>query len=275
MYPISNNRPSFIFSPQTPAAVPAASLPSTQLLGNGRESSAPILSPLSRQLSECAGRAAIRDNTLTREEMKDVAKRVLGQLRSDRFTQADTSKIFCRSSGDDPALIERDRQAALYSISAVHGQNNAPNPFAGLSREELVLIVYDETDTFTTNEKYAALRGVHQIELAARQAFGHRSQTGAFKDYPYLFHAEPLMHYRSLSLVEQAQYSDDYEDMLVADVVRTWAEKPSKDPERIRTLFEILAGKLSADDDRPQPPEVRESESAGLSDSEPSVKTNS
>ncbi|MDF2641359.1 MAG: hypothetical protein K0R45_631 [Pseudomonas sp.] len=272
---INNNSAALSPSPKVVRPAPVGPVTKVAVSDNTLDASEPVISTLSRQLSDAAERAAVRDKMLTREEMKDLAGRLLAQLSSERYTQADMSKVFQRSSKDDPALIERDRQAVLFNMSAMRGENSVPNPFSGLSREQLVLIAYDETSTFTTNERHSAWRGISAIEYASRVDVIRRQTAGLLDEQPHLFYLEHLLHYRSLPLIEQAQYPDDYEDMLVADVVRTWTEKPSKDPERIRTLFEILAGQLKADDERPRTPDVSEPESASQSDSEPPIRTSS
>ncbi|KPY47973.1 Uncharacterized protein ALO49_01461 [Pseudomonas savastanoi pv. retacarpa] len=52
---------------------------------------------------------------------------------------------------DDPALLERAMQATSFSNGA------GKNPFAGLSQDQLRLIIYDEGGDFTINERNAAL----------------------------------------------------------------------------------------------------------------------
>lgn len=128
-----------------------------------------------------------------------------------------------------------------YNISVIHRENNVRSPFSELSREQLVLIAYDEGNTSTINERYAALRGANEYEQRLRSDFGRRSQEGFFNHHPYLFYAEPLAQYRSIPLIEQVQYPDDYESYLETRMLEAWTEKPPTDSKEFQTLFEILA----------------------------------
>ena len=202
---------------------------------------APKISTFARQLSECAERAAVRDKTLSRDALRDLADRLRGELRSDRYTNGDVSKVFDRIPSTDPKLVARDQQAVRYNISVIYRENNVPSPFSELSRQELVLIAYDEGNTFTVNERYAALRGANEYEQRLRSDFGRRSQAGFFNHHPYLFYAEPLAQYRSIPLIEQVQYPDDYESSLETRMLEAWAEKPPTDSKEFKTLFETIA----------------------------------
>lgn len=201
---------------------------------------------MARQLSECAERAAVRDKTLSRDALRDLASRVNGELRSDRYTRGDASRIFDRMPPEDPELVARDQQAVKYNISLIYRENNAHSPFPELSREELVLIAYDESNTFTFNERYAALRGANEYEQRLRSDFGRRCQEGVYNQYPCLFYAEPLAQYRSIPLIEQVQYPDDYEASLETRMLEAWTEKPPTEARDFLILFEILAQVLRA-----------------------------
>lgn len=56
---------------------------------------------------------------------------------------------------DDLELLARAKQAT----SLVNGSGS--NPFKGMSRDQLALIAYDDSGTFTVNEQRAALGKKH------------------------------------------------------------------------------------------------------------------
>lgn len=202
---------------------------------------APKISTLARQLSECAERAAVRDKTLSREELGNLASRLHDQLSSGRYVGGNIPKMLARSNADDPELLHRDHQAVLYNVNSMFGDKSLQSPFHGLSRQDMVLILYDESDTFTINERYAAFLGANQLEQNFRENYCRRNFEGAFNEHPFLGYAEPLMHYRSLPLIEQARYPEDYEARLESWMLEAWAEKPATDSKEFKTLFETIA----------------------------------
>ncbi len=58
---------------------------------------------------------------------------------------------------EDPERLELAKRAAAYN-DAIRSTppGTAPNPFAGVSRDELTSIIYDDTGTYTLSERYAA-----------------------------------------------------------------------------------------------------------------------
>jgi hypothetical protein len=251
MYPVSNMNSAPVLLSKVASTAALEETRDLPPLVKSAESSAPKISALARQLSECAERAAVRDKSLSRDALRELASRLSGQLSCTRYTRGDVAKVFARSSTDTPELVERDRQAVHFNISAIYRENTVPSPFAGLSREELVLIAYDESDTFTINERYAAMRGAYQLEENFRENYCRRSFEGAFNQHPFLGYGEILTHYRSIPLIEQVQYPEDYEARLETWMVEAWAEKPPTDSREFQTLFEILAGVLRDKDRLP------------------------
>jgi hypothetical protein len=241
MYPVSNINSAPVLLSKVASTAALEERRDMAPLAKSAESSTPKISTLARQLSECAERAVVRDKTLSRDALRDLASRLSGQLSCARYTKGDITKVFARSSTDAPELIERDRQAVLYSISSIYRENSVPSPFSGLSREELVLIAYDDTNTFTVNERYAARRDAYQLEQNFREDYCRRSSEGAFNQHPFLGYAEILTRYRSIPLIEQVQYSEDYEARIESWMLEAWAEKPRTDSREFKTLFEILA----------------------------------
>jgi len=86
-----------------------------------------------------------------------------------------------------------------------------PNPFAGLSREQLSTIVNDDSGTFTINEQRAAYRQAYDEEQKWRekvvaQAMQEYHETGKLTD----FFQAALEHFNGLPKAEQALYPADY-----------------------------------------------------------------
>ena len=199
------------------------------------------LSSLSRQLSESATRAEIRDETLTRVELCAEVRRLRSQLISADYYGKRKLHDNEIPSTEDPELLERARCATEY-IERVHKRDHSfKSPFSGLSREQLDLIAYDESGPYTVNERCAAYLGVLEMEsrwnksvmrlYALEEAAGSPNQPQ--------FCTEVLAHYRTLPLIEQADYADNYESRLEAQI----NEKPvkGKELEEPMTLFAWLA----------------------------------
>jgi hypothetical protein len=213
------------------------------------------LSTLSRQLAESAARAQTRDNSLTRRELGIEADRLHDQIAGDAYQAVKQIHNNERPETDDPELLSRAKQATEFLARSDQGARGAKSPFDGLSREQLDLIMYDDTGAYTVNERRAAWYGVfamesqwnrqvmHLYDLEAAAHATNRPQTTA----------EILAHYRTLPAIEQAQYPDDYESRLQADIDRQ-DDSATKDI-KMYSLFELLARltqpeKLRVSDDK-------------------------
>ncbi|WP_147466585.1 hypothetical protein [Pseudomonas cichorii] len=208
------------------------------------------VSPLSRQLSECAARAQVRDQSLGRQELGHLAQRLKAQFDTVPYTQSNARHVLPDTRVTDSDLIERDRQAVEYIIRDVQRDPGARNPFAGLSYEQLTLIAYDQGDTFTLNERHAASRAAWKFEERWHMGIGCASQQGAFIQEPQVFYAEHLAHYRGLPLIEQAQYPQGYEAKVEGWMIEAASAGSLKKSDRLLSLFEILAGAIPGKDDK-------------------------
>ncbi|WP_455926407.1 hypothetical protein [Pseudomonas putida] len=109
----------------------------------------------------------------------------------------------------DTARLEQAKSATAFANGL------ANNPFAGMARDQLDLIAYDDSGSFTVNEKRAALYEAQKQESAWRadavaKAAGEYDSTGKLTN----FFQTVLDHYKILPAVEQARYPDDYETKL-------------------------------------------------------------
>jgi hypothetical protein len=101
--------------------------------------------------------------------------------------------------------------ASAQAANAFIDNPRSPNPFAGLSREQLSTIVNDESGTFTINEQRAAYRQAYDEEQKWReqvvaQAMQEYHETGKLTD----FFKSVLEHFKGLPEAEQALYPADY-----------------------------------------------------------------
>ncbi|MBI6851780.1 hypothetical protein AAIM60_16635 [Pseudomonas lijiangensis] len=229
------------------------------------------ISILARQLSESAARAEARDQSLTRSQLGHLGFRLRAQFDTVSYFRPDAMQVLPDATINDPALKQRDRQAVEYVIRTMHCDPTARNPFAGLSYEQLTVIAYDEGDAFTLHERHAAYLGAWEVELGWRASMGNRSQQGAFTQELDVFYAEHLAHYRSLPLIEQARYPEDYEADTEALMIEAAAAAPKKG-ERLLTLFEILAGAIPGKDNKAEEKPPKEAQTPAVT--APAIKTN-
>ncbi|WP_420232880.1 hypothetical protein ACN079_28995 [Pseudomonas sp. ABY48] len=167
------------------------------------------LSSLSLQLSESAARAAARDSSLSRKELGAKANELLSKISGDGYfinKKANDAEV---PDTQDPMLLARAANATQF----VNGSGK--NPFAGMSSDQLSLIIYDDSGNFTTNERRAAWKESFDQESAWRQkvvanAMAEYNGTGKLTK----FFTAALEHYKDLPVIEQAQYPNSYEAKL-------------------------------------------------------------
>ena len=176
-------------------------------VGNQKDTSS--LSSLSRQLSESAVRAAARDSSLSRKELGEKASELLSKISGDGYFANKKANDAEVPDTQDPVLLARAENATQF----VNG--NGKNPFASMSSDQLSLIIYDDSGSFTTNERRAALSESSDREYAWQQkvvanAMAEYNGTGKLTK----FFTAALEHYKDLPAIEQAQYPNSYEAKL-------------------------------------------------------------
>lgn len=202
------------------------------------------ISTLARQLADSASRAAERDQTLSRSELADKAKSMLSQITGDAYFANKARHDSEVPKTNDPELLARAKQATEFLNDSASGGHSVKNPFAGLSPEQLTNIIYDDSGTYTVNERRAAWaeaydqRQAWKREVVAQGQMEYNS-TGKMTN----FFQSVLDYYNQLPLIEQAQYPMDYAVDLQRKIdldfnYRTHqAEGKSEDP---LSLFELL-----------------------------------
>lgn len=216
-------------------------------------SSKQTISSLARQLVASTSRAEERDKTLTRSELADKAKAALSQIQGDTYfaNKAKNDSEIPKTS--DPELLARAKQATEF-VNRSSNNGNEKNPFAGLSREQLASIVYDDSGTYTVNERRAASYEADRQEEVWRvkiinQAIAEYNSTGKLTN----FFTSVLDHFKELPAIEQAQYPKDYVSDLESKIkldfnYRTHqAEGKGEDPvSLIETLFAQTGGTMAS-----------------------------
>lgn len=129
------------------------------------------------------------------------ARLVAARRGSDAIAAADAEV----PPSNDPQRLRQARQAT----ESLYGR--ADNPFAYKSRAELSAIIYDESGSYTVNERYAAAN--QRTELDQKfwaPVFQRALESGDWK--PVITAA--LVFYASLSALEQTAYPDNYAQLL-------------------------------------------------------------
>jgi hypothetical protein len=243
-----------VINTSTPQVAPVASVASskTGLIAPAKSEGGPILSSLSRQLAASAKRVEALEQTLDRQQLKVEAQRLRHQILGDAYQAQKEIHNAEIPKTTDPDLLERAKQATLHVVHSDRHDRSVKNPFADLSREQLNYIVYDESGAYTINERRAAWYQVSDIETNWNKglwgpAEAEKAATGGRKPG---FYTEVLNHYKTLPPIEQADYPEDYEARLLANIKEDSDPSTEKPKDfKLLTLFEVLA-KLKAFDNQ-------------------------
>ncbi|AOR64702.1 hypothetical protein [Pectobacterium wasabiae] len=164
------------------------------------------ISTLARQLSDAAIRAEARDATSDRSTLAAKAKSANNEILGENYANNKKAHDAEIPDSDDPERLARAKQATAYN------NRQGSNPFRGLSREQLALITYDNSGTFTVNERRAAWSEAYDQEEVWRTMAIAQSKMewnrGEFKQTE--FFKMVLAHHESLPLIEQAQAPEGY-----------------------------------------------------------------
>lgn len=166
-------------------------------------------SSLSVQLSKSAALATERDSSLSRKELGAKASELLSKISGDGYFTNKKANDAEVPDTQDPVLLARASNATQFL------NGSGKNPFAGMSSDQLSLIIYDDSGSFTTNERRAAWSESSDQEYAWRQkvvasSIAEYNGTGKLTD----FFTAALDHYNNLPAIEQAQYPNNYEAKL-------------------------------------------------------------
>lgn len=198
---------------------PASDVSERRGVSGSQGDSTLTISPLARQLADGVSRAEERDRTLSRSELADKAKNILNRIVGNSYYADKSLHDDETPDTSDPELLSRARQATAFVNDASRGGQSIKNPFSGLSRDQLSHIIYDESDTYTVNERHAAWRESYDQEEAWREevvarAMAEYESSGKLTN----FFRSILDHFKELPAVEQAQYPGDYASDLQSKV---------------------------------------------------------
>lgn len=212
------------------------------------------VAPASRQLSDVLQRAEQRNKKLDQPALSAYARTALDQIAGPQYHALKVRHDAELPKTTLPDILARARQATDYE------NGKAPNPFKGMPAELLTAISYDDSGTFTINERRAAW----SESCDQHQAWGLKVIAEARMEYDRTGHHtniydQVLEHYKSQPLIEKARFPENYEQDLISkrnealrlagkqnprskpstfDMMREWRTKQP----RLTTLFSMLAG---------------------------------
>lgn len=144
----------------------------TQDESSNQNGSTLTISTLSTQLAISARLIDEMVATLSPDELAKKAKAISNQMSGDSDSANKAKNDSEIPQTDDSELLARAKQATAYVNDASKGGHSVKNPFSGLSREQLSSIIYNDSGTFTVNERQAACRESYNQE----EAWGKRLQ---------------------------------------------------------------------------------------------------
>lgn len=199
------------------------------------------LSSLASLLSDAATRAEKRDASNSHDQLKSMAEALLNVIDGPVYTQ---NKAKNDSEVPDTKSAEL-LQLATKATDFLNGKTT--NPFAGMQREQLALIAYDDGTAFTVNERRAALKEIGAQDDKWTQKFISNAQkeisaSGSYKKA----YGELLSHYQSLPAIEQAQYDENFEEQLVKKVATSNTSGSGKDSVFTEALVNLQKQQVSS-----------------------------
>ncbi|MYM90765.1 hypothetical protein GTP91_26780 [Rugamonas sp. FT82W] len=172
------------------------------------------ISSLAGRLSRAAGVSGSANSGLSRNAL---AAKVQANIDVILYPLDDEHKAAAAREVPEPndALSAASASAATAYVD----DTSKPNPFAGLSREQLSTISNDESGTFTINEKRAAFMQAYDEEQAWRrkvveQASREWEETGKQTE----FFKQVRAHFLELPQLEQVLYPANYANDLAAKI---------------------------------------------------------
>lgn len=205
----------------------------------GQRTSSSKISTLAQQLHEAQVRADARDASLDREGLADKAKSIRSQLSGKNYERNKLKHDSEVPKSNDPAHIKRAEQATQFV------NDRGKNPFKGFPANQLTLIIYDESGTFTTNERRAALSEQGDQEYAWRlKVVAELNRQWDQRNGDTSEALRGIMdHYDNLPPIEEAQIAGSWRYDMERNIAHAKAEgrKPETEPEaEMESLFEML-----------------------------------
>lgn len=223
------------------ASSPDSKATATTSVKESASTSQTTISGLASLLSDAATRAEKRDASNSHTQLKNMAEALLNVIDGPTYTQ---NKAKYDSEVPDTKNAER-LQLASKATNFLNGK--AANPFTNMKREQLVLIAYDDGNTFTVNERRAALTEIGVQDSKWTQNFISNAQkeirdSGTYKKS----YRELLSHYQSLPAIEQVQLNDNFEEQLVKKIATASNSSSDKDSVFTQALVNLQKQQISS-----------------------------
>lgn len=219
-------------------------------------------STLAAQLNESAARAEKRDAGMTHAELGQYGRNRIDEFLIEGRTVNSGTRAMEVPKTNDPELLDRAREASAFVTRTLAGDKNAKSPFENLSREQLNLIAFDDSASFTLNERRAAWQGVQKMDedwrkVAINEGVIEQARTGKASR----FYNDAQSYLKSLPAIERAvSYPKGAEAILEARIKRdlTLPSLPGafgrQAADRKLTLYDILAGIVDTTKDKKTDP---------------------
>lgn len=199
---------------------PADKAPERAAVSSEQTSAGISVSSLSQQLNAAQARADMRDSSLDRNALAAKASDIKSQLYDSNYYNNKAKYDVEVPNTNDPVHLERAKQATAYT----NGQGG--NPFKGMAGDQLTLIAYDESGTFTANERRAALdEQWDQLQAWKREVCAeivrqwdekHGDISDALKDI--------MDYFDKLPPIEEAQYDSSWRQSLQNNITHFSAD---------------------------------------------------
>ncbi|TDV51427.1 hypothetical protein EC919_106307 [Pseudomonas graminis] len=219
-------------------------------------------STLAAQLNESAARAQKRDAVMTHAELGQYGRNRINEFLIEGRTVNSGTRAMEVPKTNDPELLDRAREASAFVTRTLAGDKNAKSPFENLSREQLNLIAFDDSASFTLNERRAAWQGVQKMDedwrkVAINEGVIEQAQTGKASR----FYNDALSYLKSLPAIERAVSYPKGAEAIVEARLKSDLTLPGlpgafgrQAPDRKLTLYDILAGIVDTTKDKKTDP---------------------
>ena len=203
-----------------PAQVPAQEIPrsdnTTKSIAENTNSStaATVSISSSAQARYIQSSATERQAAMSQGELKQLHSSTWSDIYN--FSQLLGSKNYNKDDllpqTDDPARLELGKKSLEYAISLHQSPpGNASNPFAGMARNDLSAVVYDDSGTYTMAERYAASAELRMQDEAYFSSLSAKLTNGGDNRD---FFKSILDYFDDLPPVEKAAYPDGHRDSI-------------------------------------------------------------
>ena len=198
------------------------------------------VSSLSRLLSHAAGRATARDASTSRDDLAAIRRFTVKQLQGDSYWSN-------KSAHDQEIPVSNDpRRLALARHATDFTNGKAENPFKGMSPDQLALIVYDDGDAFTVNERRSAQKEADRQYEEGCRAYCRKLMNEYSRTRKVSAKTEmgTLHHYKSLPAIEGTQFLQGYETRLLAQIQQARRDDTPQHKHKLAPLLELTSMRL-------------------------------